>query len=169
MPKKLRLDIGYDNDYILIGIASHLRDYRLIWAMNLKMQLDLKKMEDLKIFQDKKNEFNTFSLFFYEEPHKYKTYYLISNSGEKGLLFPEHKQTNYFLLIKGNITSEKKIELVKNIYTIVNILTVHTISLSTIKNIDNFFSDLELFMLEMSKKKKEDEKRPFLKPPIQTV
>ncbi|NTW32892.1 MAG: IPExxxVDY family protein [Bacteroidetes bacterium] len=163
MPKKLQLDIDYEKDYTLIGIASHLRDYRLIWAINLKMQLHLVKMDDLKIFQDKKNEFNSFSMFYYEEPNTFKTYYLISNTGEKGLLFPEHRQTNYFLLIKGNITSEINAEIIRNIANIINVLTVHSILLSTIKNVDNFFSDMELFMLELLMKKKEDVRKPYLK------
>jgi transcriptional regulator of NAD metabolism len=68
-------------------------------------------------------------------------------------LFTEHKQTNYFLLIKGNVTPELRNEIVKNIYTIVNVLTVHHIPLSTIKNVENFFSDLELDMMEMLKEK----------------
>ena len=155
MTKKLRLDSNYDKDYTLIGIVSHLKDYRLIWAINEKMQLHLVKMDDLRIFQDKKNNFNTFPLFYYDDPHAFKTYYLISNTGEKGLLFPEHKQTNYFMLIKGNISPELKSEIINKLFTLVNVLTVHSITLSSIKNADNFFSDLELDMLEILKKDRE--------------
>ncbi len=153
MPKKLRLENNYDDDFTLIGIVSHLKDYRLIWSINEKMHLHLVKMNDLKIFQDKKNELNIFSLYYYDEPHTFKTYYFISNNGEKGSLFAEHKQTNYFLLIKGNINTELRNEIVKSIYTIVNVLTVHHIPLSTIKNMENFFSDLEIDMMEMLKEK----------------
>ena len=53
MPKKLRLESDYDKDFTLIGIASHQRDYRLVWSLNEKMNLHLIKMNDLKIFQDK--------------------------------------------------------------------------------------------------------------------
>ncbi|MFA5781145.1 MAG: IPExxxVDY family protein [Bacteroidales bacterium] len=155
MTKKLRLDSNYDKDFTLIGIVSHLKDYRLIWAINEKMQLHLVKMDDLKIFQDKKNNFNTFPLFYYDDPHAFKTYYCISNMGEKGLLFPEHKQTNYFMLIKGNMSPELRSEIIHKLYTIVNVLTVHSIALSSIKNTNNFFFDLELDMLEILKKYKE--------------
>ena len=88
MPKKLRLENNYDDDFTLIGIVSHLKDYRLIWSINEKMHLHLVKMNDLKIFQDKKNELNTFSLYYYDEPHTFKTYYFISNNGEKGHCLP---------------------------------------------------------------------------------
>ena len=154
MQKKLKLNIESDDDYTLIGVVSHLKDYRLIWFINEKLHLQMVKMVDLRIFQDKKNEFNTFSMFYYDFPETFKTYYLIANNGEKGPLFPEHKQTEYFILIKGNVTEEQQNELVRSLYTIVNVLTVHSISLSSIKNIENFFSDLELHMLEISKKNK---------------
>jgi hypothetical protein len=158
MPKKLRLESSYDKDFTLIGIASHQRDYRLIWSINEKMQLKLVKMDDLKIFQDKKNESNTFSFYYYDDPHTYKTYFFISNMGANGFLFPEHKQTNFFLLIKGNVTVELKEELIQSLFSNPYILNVHSIPLSSIKNIDNFFSDMELDMLEMLKKNKETKK-----------
>lgn len=154
MPRKLKLDSSLDKNFTLIGIASHHRDYRLIWSMNEKMNLHLVKLDDLKIFNDKKNEFQEHSLYYYNEPQTFKTYYFIINPGEQRMLFPEHRQTNFFLLIKGNVSEAMKNEIVKNIYTIGIVLTVHSIPLSSIKNIDNFLSDLELHMLEIQKKRK---------------
>jgi len=155
MPKKLRLESNYDKDFTLIGIVSHQRDYRLIWSLNEKMQLHLVKMDDLKIYQDKKNEYNTFSFYYYDDPHTFKTYFFISNIGEKGPLFLEHKQTNFFLLIKGNVSKELNEEFMHKLFANDYVLNVHAIPLSSIKNIDNFFSDMELDMIEMFKKKKE--------------
>ncbi|HNW97183.1 MAG TPA: IPExxxVDY family protein [Bacteroidales bacterium] len=155
MPKKLKLDSNFDNDYTLLGIASHHRDYRLIWALNEKMQLRMSKMDNLKVFNDKKNELQEFSLYYFDEPQTFKSYYFITNLGEQGFLFPEYKQMNFFLLIKGNVTEAIKNEMVKDIYSLGIVLTVHTITLSTIKSINNFFSDLELHMLDIGKKTKE--------------
>ncbi|MFH0866121.1 MAG: IPExxxVDY family protein [Bacteroidota bacterium] len=154
MPRKLKLDSSLDKDFTLVGIASHHRDYRLIWSMNEKMNLHMVKLVDLKIFNDKKSEIQEYSLYYYNEPQTFKTYYFIANQGEKGMIFPEHRQTNFFLLIKGNVSQEMKNDIVKQIYTIGIILTVHSIPLSSVKNIDNFLSDLELHMLEIQKKEK---------------
>ena len=122
------------------------------------MQLQLVKLDDLKIFNDKKNEARHYSFYYYDEPQTFKAYYFITNLGEKGTLFPEHKQTNYFLLIKGNVSPDFKNEIVKQVYTIDIVLTVHSIPLSAIKNIDNFLSDLEMHMLETQKKEKTKKK-----------
>lgn len=154
MPRKLKLDSSFDKDFTLIGIVSHHRDYRLIWFINEKLHLRLVKLDNLKIFNDKKGEFQEYSLYYFDEPLAFKTYYFIANQGEKGLLFSEHRQTNFFLLIKGNVSQEMKNDIVKQIYTIGIILTVHSIPLSSVKNIDNFLSDLELHMLEIQKKEK---------------
>jgi len=156
MPKKLRLESNFDNDYTLIGIVSHQRDYRLIWSINEKLQLHLVKMDDLKIFQDKKNETNVVSLYYFDDPQTFKTYFFIANNGDKGSLFAEHKQTNYFLLIKGTVSTEMKDEIVHLLFTNEYVLKVHSIPLATIKNIENFFSDLELDMMEMFKKEKDE-------------
>jgi hypothetical protein len=158
MPRKLKLDSSFDKDYTLLGIVSHHRDYRLIWSLNTKMQLHLIKLDDLKILNDKKNETQLHSFYYFDEPQTFKTYYFITNLGEQGVLFSEHKQTNFFLLIKGNVSPELKSEIVKQIYTIPIVLTVHTIPLSTIKNIDNFLSDMEMHMLEIQKKEKTKKK-----------
>lgn len=154
MPRKLKLDSSFDKDYTLTGVVSHHRDYRLIWFINEKMQLHLVKLDNLKIFNDKKGEFQEYSLYYYNEPQSFKTYYFIANQGEQGVLFPEHKQTNFFLLVKGNVSQALKNETVKQIYTISVVLTAHSIPLSSVKNIDNFLSDLELHMLEIQKKEK---------------
>ena len=154
MPKKLCLDSNYDQDFTLIGIISHQRDYRLIWSINEKMNFHLVKMNDLKIFQDKKSEFNTFSFYYYDNPQTFKTNFFISNMGEKGPLFPEYKQTNFFLLIKGNVPKALNDEIMHDLSVNEYVLKVHSIPLSSIKNIDNFFSDMELDMIEMLKKKK---------------
>lgn len=159
MPRKLKLDSSFDKDYTLIGIVSHHRDYRLIWSVNEKLQLHLVKLDNLKVFNDRKGETQEYSLYHYNEPQTFKTYYFIANQGEQGLLFPEQRQTNFFLLIKGNVSEEMKTEIVKQIYTIGIILTVHSIPLSSVKNVDNFLSDLELHMLEIQKKEKERVKK----------
>lgn len=153
MPKKLRLDSDYDKDYTLIGIISHQRDYRLVWSINDKMNLQLVRMNELKIFQDKKNELNSFPFYYHEDPDTFKTYFFISNMGSKGPLFAEHKQTNFFLLIKGNVSPTYKDELIHALFTNEYVLKVHTIPLSSIANIDNFFSDMEMELMEMFKNK----------------
>jgi hypothetical protein len=150
MAKKFRLESESDNDYTLIGIASHLKDYRLIWSLNETLDFGFVKMNDLRVFNDKLNETHTYPLFFYEHPDTFKTYYFIGNKNEKTFLIPEHKQTHYFLLVKGVSTPSFLTETTMSIKNIKNVLTAHTINLSLLKNFELILSDLELHMMEIS-------------------
>jgi hypothetical protein len=154
MPKKLLLNCDYDKDFTLIGIVSHQRDYRLVWSINEKMNLHLVKMNDMRIFQDKKNEMNAISFYYDEIPETFKIYYFISNTGSNGPLFPEHKQTNFFLLIKGNVSQSLKESIIHDLFTNEYVLKAYSIQLSSIKNIENFFSDMELELMDMFRSKK---------------
>lgn len=154
MTKKFRLESKNDDDYTIIGIVSHQRDYRLIWSINEKMNLRLVKFDDLKIFQDRKKEFNTFSFYYYNAPETFKTYYFISNSGENGPLFPEYKQINFFFLIKGNVTKNLEKEITKALADNEYIMKTYPVSLTSVKESENFFLDMEMSMIDMLKKKK---------------
>jgi len=150
MAKKFRLESKYDDNYTLIGIASHLKDYRLIWSLNEVFDFSFIKIEDLRAFNDKLNEMHSYSLFCYEHPETFKTYYFIGNKNEKTFLIPEHKQTHYFLLIKGTSSPSMISEAITSIKKIKNVLTAYSIDLASLKNFDLILSDLELHMMEVN-------------------
>ncbi len=115
---KLVLNIEYDFDFTLIGISCHEKDYRLSWTINNKLGIELSKEKDLEIDVKKHKEPMTHSFFAFEEEDQFKQFYLINNRGTKGLLIPEQKQADYFLMIKGTISPDEKsnfIKLVKEI------------------------------------------------------
>lgn len=41
---KFQLQIDYDFDFRLIGISCHARDYRLCWALNNHLEIQLEKV-----------------------------------------------------------------------------------------------------------------------------
>lgn len=150
MAKKFRLESENDSDFTLIGIASHLKDYRLIWSLNETLDFGFVKMNDLRVFNDKLNETYTYPLFCYEHSETFKTYYFIGNKNEKTFLIPEHKQTHYFLLVKGLSSPSFLTEITSSIKNIKNVLTAHTINVPSLKNFDLVLSDLELHMMEIN-------------------
>src|SRR3954466_9882740 len=105
---KLVLNIEYDFDFTLIGISCHEKDYRLSWTINNKLGIDLSKEKDLEIDVKKHKEPMIHSFFAFEEEDQFKQFYLINNRGTKGLLVPEQKQADYFLMIKGTISADEK-------------------------------------------------------------
>ena len=134
---KYTLEIEYDYDFVLIGISSHEKDYRICWAINNKLQLDLIKTEPLEIKDKKQDELSHFSLFSFERPDEFMEYFIIANRSEKGLLIPEQKQMDYFFIIRGEIENDAVMEIIRQIKEINLVQTAFRIDVSSLKSKQN--------------------------------
>lgn len=135
--KKHLLEIEYDFDFVLIGISSHEKDYRISWAINNKLGLDLIKTDPLEIQDKKQEEASGFSLFVCDRPDEFMEYLVIANRSEKGLLIPEQKQMDYFFVIKGEIENEKIAVMIDKIKEINFVLTAIRIDPALLKSKQN--------------------------------
>lgn len=153
---KHTLKIEYDYDFVLIGISSHEKDYRLCWALNNVLGIDLTKTESLEIKSKKQIAPSFFSLFNYENEDEFVEYFVIANQSENklvasktntlfvkgtkepgpadGILIPEHKQMDYFFVIKGEVDDEKTSEVIKKIKEIDLILAAVRLDVSELKS-----------------------------------
>lgn len=108
---KTRLQFEYDYGFCLIGIVCHEKDYRLCWTLNNLFDIKLAKVEDHV------TEHSQHSMFSYIQEHLFRDYHLIANRGKDGLLIEEHKQMDYFFIIKGTLEEEEikqLLDLIKN-------------------------------------------------------
>ena len=97
---KILLEEEFDFDFKLLGISSHVKDYRLCWAVNKSLSLDLMKLEEEIIIRHKNSENqSTFSIYYYLDNESECEIELISNRHEHGYLIPELKTADYFLKI----------------------------------------------------------------------
>lgn len=157
---KHTLDISYDYDFLLIGISSHEKDYRICWALNKKLSLDLKKTDSLEIKGKKHTTPSYFSFFVFDKEEDFLEFSVIANFSENKtmdlksnslfgledenehhsdneLLIPEQKQMNYFFVVRGEITDEQADELVKQIREIDVVLTAMRIDATQLKSKQN--------------------------------
>ncbi len=103
---KFKLTVEYDYDFALVGIACHEKDYRIAWAINNKLKIELRKAEDLKIELKKNTSATLFPFYEFIDEESFREYFLIGNRGGKGLLIPEQKQADYFLMIRGGTLND---------------------------------------------------------------
>ncbi|MBK7181593.1 MAG: IPExxxVDY family protein [Bacteroidetes bacterium] len=153
---KHTLEIEFDYDFVLIGISSHEKDYRLCWTVNNALNLQLSKQESLEIKGRKQTTPSFFSFFLFEKQDEFIDYAIIANLSESKTveqttstlfdaldesdneyLIPEQKQMNYFFLIRGEIENEEVNEIIQQIKEIENVQTAVRIDVKSLRSKQN--------------------------------
>ncbi len=157
---KLETDFDLELDFVLIGISSTLKDYRLCHFINKFSGLQLiKGKEDYKdhngkdkdkpkdeldyhiLFESKKAKpsiLHHFNIFRYHNQTFDFEYYLLSNKSiEGGSLIPEIINFDYFLLIKHYIDEEDLEALIDNIKNIPEVLLAKELDPTVLKSKEN--------------------------------
>lgn len=99
--KVIKLNISHEDQFQLIGISSHENDYRLSWAINEDLGIELKRTSNYTLFNKKLNSNIEFTQYEYQNETTEIKFLLISNRSETGILIPEHKNIDYFLVLVG--------------------------------------------------------------------
>jgi hypothetical protein len=109
--------LTYEPDYNfrLIGISSHENDYRLSWALNQLLCLDLAKTSDYQVAENADENTIGFSCYSFDDDDTFLQYRLISNRCDNGFLLDEHKNIDYVLKVSGEIGPDTINQLVKKI------------------------------------------------------
>lgn len=99
--KNVKFDFKPDMDFRLLGLGCRENDYRLSWAINKAMNINLAKSENLEIKNPKFSEIQQFSVYVNEVEESEEELLLISNRCENGYLIEELKNIDYFLLFRN--------------------------------------------------------------------
>ncbi len=127
---KLKFQLEYE--FKLIGISSHVSDYKISWALNSKLNFEFKRIDDYKITSQ--SMVQSFSMYEFDDDEKLSNYILISNSSEKGYLIEEHKNIDYFLKISGDISNDELNEINKNLKSLDIVNASFIIDAETLKS-----------------------------------
>jgi hypothetical protein len=141
-----------NSDVHLIGIACHLRDYRICWLINERTDINLRRIDDLsEEARGRKTEGNQFQVYFYENGDKMQQYFLVGNHGPAGNLLEKYARADYLLLVSG-MNKADEAQLVRKIRSIQQVLTAFKIDLNKIPDAELILSDLEMLLLGYTKK-----------------
>jgi hypothetical protein len=131
----LKMDNDDQFDFILIGIACQHRDYRLCHEINHLLEIDLLRGKDYEVFNNKRMENMSFSFYQYETTDE-DFYFLFSNKGRQGILIPEQKQIDYFLMIRENVKRMSELQLITRLKELKVILGVFSLDVKNLKSRD---------------------------------
>ncbi|MAY84245.1 MAG: hypothetical protein CMP59_08940 [Flavobacteriales bacterium] len=132
---KFSLELEEDFDFYMLGICSHVKDYRLCWELNQNLEIKLTKNSDLEIVSQGETKLYSFNCD--EDDNKANDYYLISNKSPQGYLVPEEKKCDYFLVIKGPLSEDEEKAILATINESKNVLTSYPIEASELKSKNN--------------------------------
>ena len=129
--KTLRFNEDFELDFLILGINSHIKLYKLCWEINKKLHTSFVKNKNHII-----NNNQEFDRFSYTNKNSEITYNIISNVSTTGYLEPNNKSVNYFMIVQGEIYNTQKT--IERLNQIEDILLVFELNLSKIKTITPF-------------------------------
>ncbi len=146
MPRKITLNIDNKSNYLMIGISSHLKDYRISFFLNRVLGFNFRRIDDFT-YSARGNETLSYPVFVYHDPDLRAHFCLMSNHHPEKKLIPALKQTDYFIFTNDPINDNNVQDLVRQIKSTPNVLTAYKIDPSEVKNMDVISADLELHLL----------------------
>lgn len=103
--KVSKLDIEYHYDFLLYGLISSHREYKVAWMLNQLLSLDLELNAELEINYKNNKQLQICNYVYTTD---YVTFRLLKNKASesekivKPYLIPELKQYDYFLMVEGD-------------------------------------------------------------------
>ena len=135
MAKKLNL--LPDEEFALLGIVARVQNFRLLFEVNDLLKTNFQRFDDLEIQPMKQTEFSVFSKYTGEEDENGRIPYIIANKGSAGLLVPEQKQMDYFLLLKGTYYPDEIKEWIDRLRAVRIVQGVYEIPVKKLKSRQN--------------------------------
>lgn len=134
---KLTLKYEPDLDFILIAITAPLKDYRLCFKINRQLGFDLRRIEELQLlFNDKENAFYV-NRYYYKPQDADTEIYLLANKGAEGFLIPEMKKADYFMLVHNYIDPDDVLQMITGLNKIPEILVAAEVDPKKLKSKEN--------------------------------
>lgn len=133
---RLTLKDTEDYSFILLGISSHAKDYRLSWAVNKALNIALERPPKNEEMPD--DIFERFSIHQFHDADNFLDYTLIANRGPDGFFAPDQKKIDFFLKIEGGMAELRKAEILADLNKIDLVLAVQTIDAKKLRSKQNF-------------------------------
>lgn len=95
------LDVEFDFEFKLWGIATTLRDYQVGLVLNRTLGTKLKRINDIELGNSEQSKLSYFSIFRFEDEMDKGLFHLIANKHQGDFLIPEVKQADFFLRFQG--------------------------------------------------------------------
>mgnify|MGYP001036228643 CR=1 FL=1 len=145
-----------DEEYLLIGISSSLKDYQLSYHLNKHFQTGFKKMPDIP-FYNKNGEIGQFAFYHYFDEDLRMDYFLFANKSANAFAVSAYPHFEFFVLFKLSSFLIPLEAILKELRSVSHVAAALQIPLSGLKNLEELLEDIELHLLGISTQKKKQE------------
>jgi hypothetical protein len=145
-----------DEEHLMIGVSSSLKDYQLSYYLNKHFQTSFKKMPNIP-FYDKKGKVGEFAFYHFFDDDLRMDYYLFANKSARAYAVSAYPHFEFFVLFKLSSFLIPVEAILRELRSISPVSAALQIPLSGLKNLEELLEDLELHLLDISTQQKKKE------------
>lgn len=128
---KLKLEMDPDPEVTIIGVSSHVNDYRLCWSLNRALGLTMSRCgTDIEETIDGRR--TSYPVFAHVNVELEGRYLLVNNHGTDGILLKDQRQADFFLVV-DNTLAEHEPELLERVRNAEFVLTAFNLPFARIR------------------------------------
>ncbi|MBO7468953.1 MAG: IPExxxVDY family protein [Bacteroidales bacterium] len=142
--KKKKIVVEPFDDIKIIGICTHLEDFKLAWHINKLLNVNLVKYSDI-VNEDGLE----FSFYLYDGGENCNTYNLVEISNSEGRWVTFSPATDYIIVIRNFINEENLAKHLEKIKHIEGVQLAYVIDLDMNSKIDALLEDIEMHEIDI--------------------
>lgn len=144
--KKNKVVVEPFDDIRIIGVCSHLEDYKLAWHLNKVLEISLVKYKDI-VNEDEQ----PFSFYLYNGGENSNAFNLVALSNGEAKWAKFSLPTDYLVVIRNFISDENLQNVIAKIKSIPGVVFSYLVDLEKNKYIDAILEDIEMHEMNLSK------------------
>lgn len=142
--RKKKIVVEPFDDIKIIGISTHLEDFKLAWNINKLLNINLIKYSDI-LTEDGLG----FSFYLYDGGENSNTYNLVEIANTEARWVKFSPAIDYLIVIRNYIHESKLADLLEKIKHIEGVMHAYLIDLETNNKIDTLLEDIEMHEMEI--------------------
>ena len=142
--KKKKIVVEPFDDIKIIGICTHLEDYKLAWHINKLLNINLVKYSDI-VNEDGLE----FSFYLYDGGENCNTFNLVEIVNSEGRWVSFSPATDYLIVIRNFINDENLAKILEKIKSIESVQFAYLIDLDMNSKIDTLLEDIEMHEIDI--------------------
>ena len=142
--KKKKIVVEPFDDIKIIGICTHLDDFKIAWHINKLLNINLVKYSDIINEDDL-----AFSFYLYDGGENCNTFNLVEIANAEGRWVNFSPATDYLIVIRNFINDENLMNTLDKIKHIEGVQFAYLVDLETNTKIDALLEDIEMHEIEI--------------------